>query len=84
MICAFYYPNDLLPTDLLHLRQGTHSKEVDMELLERLFRPEVMGMTMIIVICISAACSTIAATYFKHRERMASIEQGMDPDQREP
>ena len=47
---------------------------------DKLLRPDVLGVLMVILVVIGVSASKILPRYFEHRERMAKIEAGIDPD----
>ncbi len=51
-----------------------------MDLLDRLLRPEILGVMIPIVAILTGGAIAIAARITRHRERLAMIEQGMHPD----
>jgi hypothetical protein len=53
---------------------------VDVTVIDRLLRPEVLPFIMLIVAIIVAGIVAVIKVLIHHRERMAMIEQGMNPD----
>lgn len=51
-------------------------------LLERAMQPEVLGILVPIVAMLAVTAVWITKLWIRHRERMAMIEMGMNPDQR--
>ena len=52
-----------------------------MDLLDRLLRPEILGVMIPIVAILTGGAIAISARITRHRERLAMIERGMHPDQ---
>jgi hypothetical protein len=50
--------------------------------LDRLLRPEVLGPGIGAVAIVAAAAVIITVVIVRHRERMARIERGIDPDEK--
>ena len=48
--------------------------------LDRVLRPEVLGPGVGAVAIVAVAAVVIAVVIVRHRERMAKIERGIDPD----
>ena len=51
-----------------------------MDLLDRLLRPEILGVMIPIVAILTGGAIAISARFARHRERLAMIERGMHPD----
>ncbi len=54
-----------------------------MDLLDRLLRPEILGVMIPIVAILTGGAIAISARLTRHRERLAMIERGMHPDRPE-
>jgi len=50
--------------------------------LDRFLRPEVLGPVVGAVAIVAVAAVVIAVVIIRHRERMAKIERGIDPDEK--
>lgn len=48
--------------------------------LEKLLSPDVVWVVIPVVAIIAVAARVVTQRYFDHKERMAKIEAGMDPD----
>jgi hypothetical protein len=49
---------------------------------ERLLRPEIFGMLIPITAILVVGAIAITKMVIRHRERLAMIERGLDPDHR--
>ena len=50
--------------------------------LDRVMRPEVLGPGVGAVAIVATAAVIITIVIIRHRERMAKIERGIDPDEK--
>ncbi|MFK7912509.1 MAG: hypothetical protein AB8B93_01230 [Pseudomonadales bacterium] len=48
--------------------------------LEKLLQPEVVWVVIPVIAILAVVGRKLAQRYFEHKERMAKIEAGIDPD----